>query len=151
MQVWHDVCERFDVPDRDVQKRLRHGDVHDVSKRSEDRRRSSEVQTQRARRRVSSARRCDRVLSANGPATIAGDVVTAKELMRRHAKMTDAEFSAALRSLNEHQKDLCVVCKACGSGEGVECNPKHSLKKRALRKGEVHFGRRLSRLMAGLR
>jgi hypothetical protein len=70
--------------------------------------------------------------------------VKARELIRIHEKLTDLQFALAIKEMSEHEKDLLVVCKGCGASEGEEC-------KNLGKKKIVHFGRRLHRLIKGIR
>ena len=73
-------------------------------------------------------------------------VWTAATLVRYHASLNDAQFSEALESItDEHEKDLLVRCpnKGCEALKGAEC--KHT------DPGIVHFGRRIRRLLKGIR
>ena len=49
----------------------------------------------------------------------------------------------AIAALSEHEKDLLAVCKRCGAAERVDCA--------GVEVGHVHVGRRLTRLIAGIR
>jgi hypothetical protein len=70
---------------------------------------------------------------------------TAKELIRVHETLDDKTFEWAMRRLPEHEKDLLVVCPArvCGAREGEEC--------KGVKGRLVHHGRRVKRLLKGIR
>lgn len=72
---------------------------------------------------------------------------TARALVANHQKLSDEQFAAALEALSQHQKDLVIPCpvKLCSALEGEECRG-HDVKK-----GIVHFGRRVKRLLKGIR
>ena len=74
-------------------------------------------------------------------------IKTAKALVEAHSKLTDEQFAAAIEGLNQHQKDLLIPCpvKLCSANEGEECRG-HDTKR-----GIVHFGRRVKRLLKGIR
>lgn len=61
------------------------------------------------------------------------------------AKNDRAAVTAAMAKLTSHEKDLLVDCRAkgCLAPEREECV--------GLKEGRVHFGRRLRRLLEGIR
>jgi hypothetical protein len=75
----------------------------------------------------------------------------ARELIKRHSRMSDGEFLAAMDALDAHEKDLLIVCKACGAKEGAECKKTGKKSDAKLKKGCVHIGRRIGRLLKGIR
>lgn len=93
----------------------------------------------------------------------------AAELIAKHGKLDDVQFVDAIRSLDPHEKDLLVECKVCGAREGAECTETERDKRRAPKKKEderrarvrlsfkwrqgetVHIGRRITRLLKGIR
>jgi hypothetical protein len=76
-------------------------------------------------------------------------------LIANHHTMTDAEVKAAVAKLSFHEKDLIFPCKVCGADEGQECK-EVPLKRRTKKKfkwkpGMIHIGRRIHRLLKGVR
>ena len=66
-------------------------------------------------------------------------------LKKAVAKGDKAKVQAILDEMSLHEKDLLVECRArdCGAKEFEECV--------GTKPGEVHFCRRLSRLLKGIR
>lgn len=76
---------------------------------------------------------------------------TAKELIAIHTSLADNELLWAIKRLPELEKDQLVPCPArgCGAGEGEPCK---IVLRRDRRAGVVtHFGRRVRRLLKGIR
>lgn len=63
----------------------------------------------------------------------------------RERRAIEAEIAKLTNGMSAHQKDLLLPCpaKQCGAAAGAECV--------ALDTGIVHFGRRLQRLLKGIR
>jgi hypothetical protein len=84
--------------------------------------------------------------------------VKAADLVAKHESMSDEDFLREIAKLSVHEKDLLVPCKVCGAAEGIECKEvKKGLPKKKRRAFEwqqgvtVHIGRRIRRLLKGIR